>query len=293
MNNLTKGDFVKHNIYGKGIITNIYKNPLGQTCYEVYFNGLAKRVTVMDKSSLKPDYSPIYEIVDSLGLRYKSSEDALDYINGLLGIISDNDGNWKTTTSKEEKEKTEESSAAKKKDIKDDSRKTKKYGIATVKKVAEEELPLYEEKAKESKEAVNHPSHYNTGKIEVIDYIESLGLGAGFNLGNAIKYLSRAGHKTGNSDKQDVEKALWYIERQRKSWEKEWYLFSAPTKNKINCLHYIDDKRLSYCLGSAIDFIDASLSAESKSIAISNLKQAENALGFWLETYCGNERGDK
>lgn len=40
---------------------------------------------------------------------------------------------------------------------------------------------------------VNHPSHYTYGKIETIDYIEDKGLG--FNLGNAVKYISRAGHK--------------------------------------------------------------------------------------------------
>lgn len=60
---------------------------------------------------------------------------------------------------------------------------------------------------------VNHPSHYNIGKIEVIDYIEDKQLN--FNLGNAVKYVSRAGHK-GGPDKyiQDLEKAAWYINRE-------------------------------------------------------------------------------
>jgi len=31
-----------------------------------------------------------------------------------------------------------------------------------------------------NKETVNHPSHYNQGKIEVIDYIEDLGIGEDF-----------------------------------------------------------------------------------------------------------------
>lgn len=42
-------------------------------------------------------------------------------------------------------------------------------------------------------DSVNHPSHYNDGKIEVIDFIEDKGLG--FCLGNAVKYISRAGKK--------------------------------------------------------------------------------------------------
>ena len=38
-------------------------------------------------------------------------------------------------------------------------------------------------------EKVDHPPHYNKGKIEVIDAIEEWGLG--FNDGNVIKYVSR------------------------------------------------------------------------------------------------------
>jgi hypothetical protein len=40
------------------------------------------------------------------------------------------------------------------------------------------------------KEAVNHPSHYNMGKIEVIDAIEDWKLG--FHAGNVVKYVSVA-----------------------------------------------------------------------------------------------------
>ena len=41
---------------------------------------------------------------------------------------------------------------------------------------------------------VNHPDHYTSGKIEVIDFIEDQHLG--FHLGNAVKYISRAGGRT-------------------------------------------------------------------------------------------------
>ena len=44
-------------------------------------------------------------------------------------------------------------------------------------------------------EKVDHPSHYNAGRIEVIDFIEDQNLN--FNLGNAVKYISRAGTKEG------------------------------------------------------------------------------------------------
>jgi hypothetical protein len=58
---------------------------------------------------------------------------------------------------------------------------------------------------------VNHPAHYNTGKIEVIEFIEDKGLG--FHLGNAIKYIARAGKKDPAKLDEDLEKAVWYVRR--------------------------------------------------------------------------------
>ena len=64
---------------------------------------------------------------------------------------------------------------------------------------------------------VNHPSHYTWLKelcgIEVIDITRHLD----FDLGNAIKYILRAGHKSeqgyNNIEKEieDLQKALFYI----------------------------------------------------------------------------------
>jgi hypothetical protein len=72
------------------------------------------------------------------------------------------------------------------------------------------------------KEAVNHPSHYNSGKIETIDAIEDWGFGQGFNLGNVIKYVSRANHK--NDCIEDLNKARWYLDREIKR-------LSTPTQS--------------------------------------------------------------
>ena len=60
-------------------------------------------------------------------------------------------------------------------------------------------------------ETVNHPTHYNAGKIEVIDFIEDQKLG--FALGNCIKYICRAGKKN-NNPIEDLNKAKWYLERE-------------------------------------------------------------------------------
>ena len=55
---------------------------------------------------------------------------------------------------------------------------------------------------------VNHPSHYTDGKIEVIDFIEDKNLN--FCRGNAVKYISRAGHK--DDIIQDLKKAQQFIQ---------------------------------------------------------------------------------
>lgn len=61
------------------------------------------------------------------------------------------------------------------------------------------------------KDMVNHPAHYTDGKIEVIEYIEDKKLG--YCLGNAVKYISRAGKKNPDKEIEDLQKAAWYINR--------------------------------------------------------------------------------
>ena len=58
---------------------------------------------------------------------------------------------------------------------------------------------------------VNHPSHYTSGSIEVIDFIEDQNFP--YHLGNAIKYISRAGKKDPKALVTDLKKAVWYINR--------------------------------------------------------------------------------
>lgn len=66
-------------------------------------------------------------------------------------------------------------------------------------------------KAIATADPVNHPSHYNSGKIEVIEFIEDQKLG--FHLGNVVKYTSRAGKKFPYDMTEDLKKAKWYLER--------------------------------------------------------------------------------
>ena len=61
-------------------------------------------------------------------------------------------------------------------------------------------------------DAVDHPAHYNQhpAGIECIDVVEAFN----FNLGNAIKYIWRAGLKPDASTLEDLSKAAWYIQRE-------------------------------------------------------------------------------
>lgn len=58
-------------------------------------------------------------------------------------------------------------------------------------------------------EVVEHPNHYNHGSYECIDIIEDWNLS--FHLGNAVKYICRAEHKS--SKIKDLKKAIWYLNR--------------------------------------------------------------------------------
>jgi hypothetical protein len=62
---------------------------------------------------------------------------------------------------------------------------------------------------------VERPSHYTVGGIEAIDYLRAKMTPeefAGFCKGNALKYLSRAPYKHGDS-LEDLKKAQWYLNR--------------------------------------------------------------------------------
>lgn len=73
---------------------------------------------------------------------------------------------------------------------------------------------------------VTHPSHYTSGKIEVIDFITDQNLD--FCLGNVVKYISRAGKKESDRSKnqtiedktiEDLKKARFYLDYKIKMLE--------------------------------------------------------------------------
>ncbi|MDK9853158.1 DUF3310 domain-containing protein [Staphylococcus equorum] len=69
-------------------------------------------------------------------------------------------------------------------------------------------------------DTVNHPSHYNKGKIEAIVIIEQVAstypIKVALSIGNTVKYLIRAPFKNGV---EDLKKAQWYLNRAIEKWD--------------------------------------------------------------------------
>ena len=65
-----------------------------------------------------------------------------------------------------------------------------------------------------------NPEHYEyrRGGVTAVDITETFN----FNLGNAVKYIWRAGLKEGETADDDLKKAVWYLEREldRLAWDK-------------------------------------------------------------------------
>lgn len=68
-----------------------------------------------------------------------------------------------------------------------------------------------------------NPQHYMFGHVQVIQITEQLT----FNRGNVVKYVCRAGRK-GDSELQDLQKALWYLEREIGHLSKPSKLMGEP-----------------------------------------------------------------
>jgi flavin-dependent thymidylate synthase len=71
----------------------------------------------------------------------------------------------------------------------------------------------------EKEDPVNHPSHYKMGGIETIDFIRAKGLS--YNCGNAVKYITRSGHKPTADPIEDLKKAVFYLNDEIKHMEKK------------------------------------------------------------------------
>jgi len=73
------------------------------------------------------------------------------------------------------------------------------------------------------------PTHYTRGNIEVWDFIRDQDLN--YHLGNAIKYICRAGYKSSESKEKDLKKAIHYLENELS------HLTSTSTRVQISIQH--------------------------------------------------------
>lgn len=94
---------------------------------------------------------------------------------------------------------------------------------------------------------INHPAHYTDGKFETIEAIESWRLG--YHLGNAIKYISRAGKKSKDTELEDLRKARWYIRR--------YLIHHRDDTESLSAVKYATDKGLDQDLTLAVRYLAA------------------------------------
>ena len=59
---------------------------------------------------------------------------------------------------------------------------------------------------------VTSPAYYTRGSIEVWDFIRDQELN--YHLGNAVKYICRAGFKNPHTKTEDLKKAIHYLENE-------------------------------------------------------------------------------
>lgn len=110
-------------------------------------------------------------------------------------------------------------------------------------------------------DAVNHPSHYTDGKYEVIILTENMN----FCLGNAIKYLSRAGKKDPTKTQEDIKKAVWYCNREiLRVTNSTGGILNAPYNLPIDINDYCEDKKVTSNVAIAIKNIVLANRAETK-----------------------------
>ena len=75
------------------------------------------------------------------------------------------------------------------------------------------------------------PKHYTGGKIEIWDFIADQNLS--FDSGNAVKYICRAGKKEGETEEQDILKAINYLNHRLKIITGKKFKNQELTKDNI------------------------------------------------------------
>jgi transposase len=144
------------------------------------------RLTLVKQQLVETPNVKAATVAKHLGISQEYAYNLMSNARKSLGMLKQRDGTWRLKT-RMQSNRPEGMTAAQEKEIVTD--------------VAQEIAKL---------DSVNHPAHYKTGGMETIEFIEAKGFG--YNLGNVIKYLSRADYK-GNRE-EDLLKARWYLNRE-------------------------------------------------------------------------------
>lgn len=208
---------------------------------------------------------PICEISESshFDVEFRSIDGVLDfyYVRKIPGKITiyDHDGkpHVQVKTNSKSKEQKEDISEHEIRVIQSESKSASeqavvKQDISTSNQV-EHEVPSTKEEFPVL-DPIN-PDYYKRLPFEVIDITETLD----FCSGNAVKYLMRAGYKPGNDKKQDLKKAIWYLERE----------LTLETPSRIGILPICAEDvalHFTFCIGTAIYHILTSSSSKKASI---------------------------
>lgn len=142
---------------------------------------------------------------------------------------------------------------------------------------------------------VNHPCHYNAhpSGVECIDVVEGLS----FNVGNAVKYLWRAGLKDGEPDAKDRAKAIWYVQREiefvkTRASLSPYKIFTTMTFGSLRRVldHYTTTPEAARREGPLYALLVAAVGLESSSSLANgyvtrDMSRYEAALARWIEDY--------
>ena len=101
-------------------------------------------------------------------------------------------------------------------------------------------------------DTVNHPPHYTAHAL--VECIDAVGY-MPFPLGNAVKYLVRAGRKDSDMMDRDIQKAVWYLR-----W---WFRHGDPVHRAERSVQHIGHRLAQSCLDETAGLVVRELTSDT------------------------------
>jgi len=159
-------------------------------------------------------------------------------------------------------------------------------------KIEEVKLPHSEDEVTLPQyDIIQKAPHYNTGDYEVIEVIKEYNLG--FCLGNAVKYIARAGRKDASKTIEDLKKACYYIEREVSYINSNKFEVDFKGTDFVRPHVIVNDWKLNFNLGTAVSnilYISMSNTTMGGTRQLAHLEISLNCLKIEINTLkAGNE----